>query len=245
VWNPFKKKSNRSSVLPVKADMHSHLLPDLDDGVSTIEESVNLLKQFEALGYETVVTTPHILSDFYPNTPTGIRQKLEQVRAAAKQAGLKIRIEAAAEYYLDEVFYASLKAEGEEFLTFGNNYILFETGFVNRPAILLEAVFLMKSRGMQPVFAHPERYEYLQRDYKLAAELVERGAQLQININSLFGYYSPMAKKAAQKLIDDQLVSWIGTDCHNQKHFDYLKESIKEPYYEKLMALNLLNNQLL
>ena len=205
--------------------MHSHLLPDLDDGVTTVEESVSILKQFEELGYKRVITTPHILSDFYANTPNSIRQKLELVRKAAEKENLAIQVEAAAEYYLDEVFYASLKSEEEELLTFGSNYILFETGFVNQPAILFEAIFLMKSRGLQPVFAHPERYEYIQRNYKLAEELIERGVHLQVNVNSLLGYYSPMAKKIAEKLVADKKVHWLGTDCHNQKHFNNIKEA--------------------
>lgn len=245
MWNFFKKKrKKRQEVGPLKVDIHSHLLPGLDDGVQSMEESLELLRHFEALGYRKVFTTPHIMSDFYRNTPEGIRQKLVEVQAFARKEGLRIEVDAAAEYYLDEVFFEQLNHPAE-LLTFGNNYILFETGFINQPAILLEAVFKMQSQGLKPVFAHPERYAYLQGNYRLAADLAERGALLQINLNSLSGYYSPMARKTAEKLIDDGLVSFVGSDMHNSRHMDALYEAINTHYFDKLLAQDLLNNSLL
>lgn len=243
LWNFFKKKKKRQEVGPLKVDIHSHLLPGLDDGVQTMEESLELLRHFEALGYQKVYTTPHIMSDFYRNTPEGIRQQLTEVRKAAKEEQLQIEIEAAAEYYLDEVFFDQLNHPAE-LLTFGNNYLLFETGFINQPAILLEAIFKMQSQGLKPVLAHPERYAYLQGNYRMAADLAERGALLQINLNSLTGYYSPMAKKTAEKLIDDGLVSFVGSDMHNSKHMEALHDAINTTYFDKLLAQDLLNNSL-
>lgn len=243
MWNFFKKKKKRQQVGPLKVDIHSHLLPGLDDGVQTMEESLELLRHFETLGYQKVYTTPHIMSDFYRNTPEGIRQQLREVQKAAKEEQLQIKIEAAAEYYLDEVFFDQLNHPAE-LLTFGNNYLLFETGFINQPAILLEAIFKMQSQGLKPVLAHPERYAYLQGNYRMAADLTERGALLQINLNSLTGYYSPMAKKTAEKLIDDGLVSFVGSDMHNSKHMEALHDAINTNYFDKLLAQDLLNNSL-
>lgn len=244
MWNFFKsKKRKRQDVLPLEVDIHSHLLPGLDDGAQSMVDSLELLQRFEALGYRKVITTPHIMSDFYRNTPEGIRQKLEEVRRAAREENIRIEIEAAAEYYLDEVFFEQLDRP-EELLTFGNKYILFETGFINQPAILLEALFKMQSQGLKPVFAHPERYAYLQGNYSLAVDLAERGALLQINLNSLCGYYSSMAKKTAEKLIDDGLVSFVGSDMHNTKHMDSLDDAINTKYFDKLLAQDLLNNSL-
>lgn len=246
MW-PFtrKKKDTRQNVHPLAVDIHSHLLPGIDDGAKTIEESLDLLYQFEGLGYKKVITTPHVIHDFYPNTPAIIRQKLTEVQEAAAKNGLSIKVEAAAEYYLDEYFYALLD-KPKELLTFGPNYILFETGFINQPAILFDAIFKMKSAGLQPVFAHPERYTYVQGNYPLAAEVVERGALLQININSLTGYYSPAVKKTAEKLIDDNMVSFLGSDLHNERHMEVLKGSaINKKHFDKLLSQNLLNNSLL
>lgn len=244
MWNLFKpKKKKRQLVHPLEVDLHSHLLPGLDDGAQTMVDSLELLQQFEGLGYKKVITTPHIMSDFYRNTPEGIRQKLEALRQAAREHQIRIEIEAAAEYYLDEVFFEQLDRPGE-LLTFGDNYILFETGFINQPAILLEALFKMQSQGLKPVLAHPERYAYLQGNYPLATDLAERGAILQINLNSLTGYYSPMAKKTAERLIDDGLVRFVGSDMHNSKHMDALHDAINTKYFDKLLAQDLLNNSL-
>ncbi|EMR02836.1 tyrosine-protein phosphatase [Cesiribacter andamanensis] len=245
MFSLFKKRSKHTNVLPLQADMHSHLLPGLDDGVQTLSEAVQLVRQMSELGYKQLVTTPHILSDFYPNTPNGIRKQLKALREACQQEGIEMRLEAAAEYYLDEVFFKSLQTD-EDLLTFGaQKYILFETGFVNQPAILLDAIFRMKAKGLQPILAHPERYEYMAQHRELAQELVERGALLQLNLNSLSGYYSIPAKKIGEWLIDKKLVHFVGTDCHNQKHMNLLKESVKAPYFDKLLKLDLLNNTLL
>jgi protein-tyrosine phosphatase len=244
LWDFFKKRKNKQNVSPLKVDIHSHLLPGLDDGAQSMVDSLELLQHFEVLGYQKVYTTPHIMSDFYRNTPEGIRKKLEELRRAAKEENIQVAIEAAAEYYLDEVFFDQLDRP-DELLTFGNNYILFETGFINQPAILLEALFKIQSQGLKPVFAHPERYAYLQGNYRMAAELTERGALLQINLNSLVGYYSPMARKTAEKLIDDGLVSFVGSDMHNSKHMGALHDAINTKYFDKLLTQNLLNNSLL
>ncbi len=237
------KKSKRKQVLPLFVDIHSHLLPGIDDGAQTITESLDLLYHFEALGYKKVITTPHIVQDFYPNTPSVILQKLKEVQEAATENNLKIRIEAAAEYYLDEYFYALLD-QPDQLLTFGKNYILFETGFINQPAILFEAIFKMKAQGLQPILAHPERYAYLQGNYSLAPEIAERGALFQINMNSLTGYYSPAAKKTAEKLIDEGLVSFAGTDMHNMRHMENLRDAINTKYFDKLLDQGILNNTL-
>jgi protein-tyrosine phosphatase len=245
LFSLFKKRSKHTNVLPLKADMHSHLLPGLDDGVQSLQEAVQLVRQMSELGYSHLLTTPHILSDFYPNTPNGIRKALKEVQEACRQEGLEVRLEAAAEYYLDEVFFKSLQTD-EPLLSFGPaNYVLFETGFVNQPAILFDAIFRMKARGLQPVMAHPERYEYMAQHRELARELVERGALLQLNLNSLSGYYSVPARKVGEWLIDQKLIHFVGTDCHNQKHMNLLKESVKTSYFDKLLKLDLLNNTLL
>lgn len=231
-------------MLPLQADIHSHLLPGLDDGVQNIEEALQLLRGFSQLGYKHLIITPHILSDFYPNTPNGINKQLNLVKTACQREGIDLKLEAAAEYYLDEVFFKNLEAP-EDLLVFGDRYILFETGFVNQPAILFEAIFRMRAAGLKPVLAHPERYEYMYRNHELAQELVERGALLQLNINSISGYYSVPARKVSEWLIDKKLVHFAGTDCHNQKHFKLLGETVKMPYFEKLLKLELLNNTLL
>ena len=192
------------------------------------------------LGYNKVITTPHVLSDHYPNTPEIILKKLYELRSLTEQHGLSIKVEAAAEYFLDETFLSKLE-NNDKFLTFGNNYLLFETSFINKPNFLIEAVFKINAHGYKPVLAHPERYIYIQENLEILEDLLERDVLLQININSLTGYYSKGARKLAEKLIDNNYISFLGSDCHNQRHLAVTREACGMKYFKKATQLDLLN----
>jgi protein-tyrosine phosphatase len=240
---------NASALLAMLgADMHSHLLPGLDDGAETMQHSLDLLRALRALGYRKLVMTPHIMGDFYKNTPESIRAALALLRTEAAAAGLgDVELDCAAEYYLDE-FLGRKLADGTEMLTFGGEkrYLLFETSYMNEPLNFYEIVFEMKAQGYLPVLAHPERYTYL---YGRFAEIEkmrrEYGILLQMNLNSLAGYYSPAAKKVAEQLVDGGLVDFVGTDTHHLRHTDtLLKRTLHQPHMQKLLKLPLLNNTL-
>ncbi|WP_240540697.1 tyrosine-protein phosphatase [Hymenobacter montanus] len=228
--------------------MHSHLLPGLDDGAETIAHSLDLLRALRDLGFRKLIMTPHIMGDFYKNTPEGIRAALQQLSEAATSAGLAdVELDCAAEYYLDE-FLGRKLADGTEMLTFGadQRYLLFETSYMNEPLNLYEIIFEMKAQGYRPVLAHPERYTYL---YGRLAELEklrnDHGVLLQLNLNSLAGYYSPAAKRVAEELIDAALVDFVGTDTHHLRHTEtLLNRTLPQLYTEKLLKLPLLNTTL-
>ncbi|MCB2376288.1 capsular biosynthesis protein [Hymenobacter sp. BT635] len=244
--------SSSAPVAPVslgslEVDMHSHLLPGLDDGAETMEQSVELLRAMQALGYRKLIMTPHIMGDFFKNTPTGIQAALQLLRDAAAAAGItNIELECAAEYYLDEWFQHKLDSQ-EPLLSFGgdNKYVLFETSYINEPFNFAETVFNLKSAGYQPVLAHPERYTYFYGRFAELEKVRESGVLLQVNLNSLAGYYSAGAKRVAEKLIDAGLVDLLGSDAHNLKHTDtLLNKVLPTPYLKKALALPLLNSSL-
>lgn len=228
----------------IQVDMHNHLLFGVDDGAKVIEDSIELIQGMIALGRKKIIMTPHIMSDFYKNSPENLLPQLDLLRSKIKELGLDIQLELAAEYYLDEVFIKQIES-GEKLLTFGKNYLLFETAFMNEPPQLKTVIFEMKSNGIKPVFAHPERYLYLHSHFSKYESLFERDICFQLNIMSLSGYYSPEIKKIAEKLIDAKMVHFISSDCHNLKHLEALKASIKTKYYKKALDLPLLNNSLL
>jgi protein-tyrosine phosphatase len=240
--NKSEKAERKEAFL--QADMHSHLFAGIDDGVKAIDESVALVKQFAELGYKKLVITPHIMNDFYKNNAKTIYPKYTALKKIIEDQDIPLEIDFAAEYYLDEWFLEQLQHQ-EHLLTFGNHYILFETAFMNQPVFFQEAVFLMQSQGYKPVFAHPERYTYLYDNFEFLEKLVEKGVLLQMNLLSLVGYYSKKAQQVAERMIDAQMISFVGSDCHNQKYLDVLKTARKTPYYRKLANLNLLNNSLL
>ena len=224
-------------------DIHSHLLAGIDDGAKTLQDSLALIIKLREAGYTHFVTTPHIMSDFYKNTPEIIREKLAELKEFLRVSQINVTIEAAAEYYADEWFMRKIE-KGEELLTFGNNYILIETGFQDKPKYLKQAIFDLQTSGYKPIFAHPERYQYLYNDFKTLEELHELGVLLQINLNSLGGYYGKAAQAFAEKMITKGMVHWAGSDCHHQRHSDAIPLAQRSKFYNKLLELPLLNFEL-
>jgi tyrosine-protein phosphatase YwqE len=238
----FFKKDSEELPLPT-VDVHSHLLPGIDDGVQTIEQSLALIQEFAELGYRKLITTPHVMGDFYPNTPEIISGKLAEVKQAVLSANIPIQIEAAAEYYLDEHF-IDLVGNKAELLTFGDRYVLFEIGFMSEPLRLKSFIFDLMTLGYRPVLAHPERYMFYHKKIEALQDLIDRGVLLQLNINSITGYYSKEVRKMAEKLIDNKMIHFIGSDCHNQNHFEVMRTSFRHKTYKKLLDLPILNDTL-
>ena len=228
----------------LKCDVHSHFIPGIDDGAQTMEDSVALIREFYTLGYKKVITTPHVISDAYRNTPEIILSGLEKVRVALKTQGIPIQVEAAAEYYLDFDF--SRKLEQEKLLTFGDNYLLFEVSYVNPPDNLDQVIFKLQTNGYKPVFAHPERYLFWSNNFERYVQLKEKGLLFQLNINSLTGYYSAETKQIALQLIEKNMIDFLGSDCHHGGHVNLIKtKAIYENGLRKLIESGkLLNNTL-
>lgn len=243
----FRKKPEEVVPLDLswlQADMHSHLIPGIDDGSKSMEESLDLVRRLADYGLKKIITTPHIMSEYYRNTPEIIQMGLEDLRKSLKQEGISIAIEAAAEYYMDEIFLEKVKA-GEKMLTFGDSYILVETGFINKPQMLLDTIFHLEMAGYKPILAHPERYQYLLMDKKLQEELFERRLLLQVNLLSLTGFYSKQVKDFGEMLVEKGQVALLGTDCHNARYLDMLETLPKnQKVYEKIQQLDLINTRL-
>lgn len=227
----------------LNTDVHSHLIPGIDDGVSTVEESVEILRGLVELGFKKAITTPHIMSDCYRNTPETILGGLDKVRTALEKAGVEISVEAAAEYYLDHGFMEMIQSR-KPLLTFGEKYLLFEVSYINPPDSINETVFELRMQGYTPVLAHPERYPYWYGNFDVLENLREQGVLLQLNSNSLCGYYGPPAKKCAEKLIDLGMIDFMGSDMHGVRHLEALKRTVQEKYFWKLAERGLLNSSL-
>lgn len=238
----FKKNLAPFDLSLIGTDIHSHLIPGIDDGARTMDESIAMLAKFESLGYKKVITTPHIMSEVYPNNAERILEGLEHVRENAQKLGLNIEIEAAAEYYFDETL--ELRIKDKKLLTFGDNYVLTEFAFHNAPQFEGKLFFDMQMAGFKPVLAHFERYLYFLGSVEKAAEYREKGVNIQVNINSLSGHYGQEVKKQAQRLIDAELVDFIGTDCHRIDHLMLLEASLTSEYIHKLADLKLKNQTL-
>lgn len=240
----FKKKEQEPLTLDwMEVDIHSHLIPGIDDGSKTMEESIELIKGLQGLGLRKLITTPHVMTEFYKNTPETILGGLDKLRVALDKAGVQIEIEAAAEYYLDEVLLEKVERD-EPLLTFGDNFILVETGFINKPRMLNETFFALETKGYRPILAHPERYIYLQHDQDLLESLIDKSVLFQVNLLSLAGYYSKPVKTLAEKLVERNVVKFVGTDCHNAHYLEGLKGLTSSKFYDKLKKESLANHEL-
>ena len=224
-------------------DMHSHLIPGIDDGAAEIEDSIELIRNLHDLGFRKLFTTPHVMSDYYRNSPEIILSGLEKVRSAIAAEGIEMEIHAAAEYYLDDGFVKKL--ENEKLLTLGkNNYLLFEISYINCPDNVEEVIFRLQVLGYTPILAHPERYPFWYGNYEKYRKLKDMGALFQLNINSIGGYYGPDARRAADYLINEGLVDLLGTDCHHLRHIEALHRTLHAPSLKKALRLGLLNSKL-
>lgn len=223
--------------------MHSHLLPGLDDGVKSLEETLAIVTLFEQLGYTKIITTPHVMYDHFRNTPASIRSSLDEVQRYLRDNDKGVVLEAAAEYYLDEYLMRLVESDAA-LLTFGDGFLLFETNFISEPLNLNEFIFAVTTRGYRPVLAHPERYLYLHDNMERVEDLFNRGVLFQINLGSLAGLYSKKVQSVAGKLIDKGFVHLLGSDCHNVTHAELLDQARRSRSFKKALTLGLLNNNL-
>jgi protein-tyrosine phosphatase len=219
----FKKKQQqplfKGNYSGLHTDMHSHLLPGIDDGAPDVETSIRLIKGMMDLGYKKFITTPHIYPDLYPNTRATIEQAHAVLTERLKQEQMEVDIKAAAEYFIDEEFPDRIERK-EPLLTIHKNWVLVEVSFVSPPPDLNETIFKLIVAGYQPVLAHPERYSFYQHKKEIFYSFKDQGCMLQVNLLSLLGYYGKSAQETARMLVTEQLVDLIGTDLHHTRHLE-------------------------
>ena len=243
----FKKKPEKEkrhvnfNYDSIMVDMHSHVLPGIDDGAKTPEDSIILVRKMMELGIKKIIATPHIMVDFYRNTPETINNALNILKAELIKENIDIPVEAAAEHYFDETFEA--RVEERRLHTMGDNYALFEFSFINKPPNAISVIQKMNDRGYKPILAHPERYPYM--DLEQFKNLHDWGCNFQLNTISLTGYYGREPKKMAESLIDNELIDFISSDMHHPKHAAALKDALRTTYIEKLLFDYPLKNTLL
>jgi protein-tyrosine phosphatase len=227
----FKRRSSaKIDYSTVGTDMHSHLLPGIDDGAREAHDSLAYMKGLQELGFKKFVTTPHVMAELYPNTPATIQAAYEKV----KQAGGNVPLRPAAEYMLDESFDVLLN-KGEQLQCIHENTVLVEFSFVTAPLDFKEKIFNLQMSGYQPLLAHPERYIYFTGSRNIYDELKATGCQFAVNLLSFTGYYGKGVTELAQYLLKKDYVNYLGTDLHHERHLDALRQaSAVMPVIQKL-----------
>lgn len=224
-------------------DIHSHFIPGIDDGCKTISDSLSLIRSMKEMGFRKLITTPHIMSDYFKNDSAIISEGLNKLREKLSNESISIELEAAAEYYLDDAFLKLL--DKGDMLTFGKEkYLLLEVSYINYPENFKNMIFDILVKGYIPVLAHPERYPFWSMKYEEYQKLKDMGVLFQLNINSLSGYYGPEIKRTAEKLASDNMINFLGSDTHHDKHIAALQKSLSSKTLAALVKGNLLNKKL-
>lgn len=229
---PKRRSLRESGIFQGFTEWHCHLLPGVDDGIKTLDESLKTLRLYEEAGIRTVWLTPHIMEDI-PNTPAQLRERFGELQQAYKGS---IELHLAAEHMLDALFEERLEADdllpiGEE-----GNHLLVETSYFNPPMDLKGMLKRIQAKGYHPLLAHPERYVYMdERDYQ---ELKDLDIKFQLNIPALVGMYGERVQKKAQQLLKAGMYTCMGNDTHTHRFFASLLEmKLPEKELEKLSEM--------
>ncbi len=245
----FKKKKEEPIAVPIDysmlgVDMHSHLLPGIDDGSPDAVTSVAYIKKMMELGYRKFITTPHAYPDLYPNNPATIQAALAVLKKQLQEEAVDVEVHAAAEYFIDDSFADRLKNK-EQFLTLHKNFVLVEISFMQAPPDLNEVLFELIVQGYQPVLAHPERYNFYHAKKEAYHRFKDQGCLLQVNLLSLIGYYGKSVQDAAHFLVQEKLVDLVGTDLHHQRHLEAMQHpQMMQELQTVLQFNNILNARL-
>jgi len=243
-----KKESTDAVIIPERnwsflgVDMHSHLIPGIDDGAQTIDDSVALIERLGYMGFKSLVTTPHIKSDHFPNTMAIIQQGLKVLRQELAERNINMPIKAAAEYYIDDHFLDLL--ERRELLAVTGKEVLVEVSFLVEPIKFHDILFRMQMADYRPILAHPERYGFYHNKPDAYRELKNRGCLLQLNTIALTGYYGKPVKQIAERNLKEGLYSYCGSDMHHLKHADVLHNMLDSSILTELQRYPFLNSRL-
>ena len=206
-------------------DIHSHLLPGIDDGAATIEDTTKLISGLEEIGFKKFITTPHTMGEVWNNTSSGINEKLALTVAELKIPTIANRLKAASEYMIDAEFWELFKKE--PLLTLKDNFVLVEMSYLNPPIQLYDVLFELQVAQYRPILAHPERYNFYHElslsNYK---KLKKAGCLFQMNMLSSTGYYGERVAKTADLLLKNGLIDFVGSDVHHTRHLEYMHKKI-------------------
>ena len=239
-----KKESGAFDYGLLKTDMHSHLLPGIDDGSPDLATSVEMINGLVNLGFKKLITTPHVMQDMYPNKRDDILRRYEILKKHLETERIDVELGVAAEYFLDDNL-KKLLADKEPLLTFGDNLVLVEFSMASEQYNFKELLFELQMQSYQPVIAHPERYIYQEKNKDFFEELKSAGYLFQLNIMSLAGVYGKTVNELARYFIKHEYYDIAGTDLHNTHHFSQLQNSsIAHGLKEMLDAGKLMNPQL-
>lgn len=209
-------------------DFHSHVVYDVDDGAKTLENSIDMIKEAKNAGFTDIILTPHYMENYFEKDSKQIKQKIEIIQEELEKQNVKINLYQGNEIYISSDIIENIK--NDLCVTLNNSkYVLFELPMNNMPHNLEEVIYLILSDKKIPVIAHPERYEYIQKNPNILIDLIDEGVLLQANYGSIIGQFGKNAKKTLEKLLRNNMIHFFGTDVHRKESlYTKMEEIIKE-----------------
>jgi protein-tyrosine phosphatase len=222
----FKSKPVLKDLIPDNhIDIHSHLLPGIDDGARSFADTLRLTKALQGFGVSQFITTPHIIQYVWDNTHDQILSKKETTVAELEKNKIAIPFSAAAEYLMDDQFVRLFQSG--ELLTLKDNYVLVEMSYINAPIQLYSILFDLQVAGYIPVLAHPERYLFYHNNFREYEKLKRAGCLFQLNLLSVVGYYGAEITKIAEQLLSKGMYTYVGSDVHHDNHIASFEQKVK------------------
>ncbi|WP_316801199.1 tyrosine-protein phosphatase [Pedobacter frigidisoli] len=236
----FRKKNKVTDISWLGIDIHSHILPGIDDGSPDVATSIRFVKALQELGFDQLIATPHIYKELYPNTPETIRAAKNALQMEMDSQHISLKLGAAAEYMVDQDF-----SLDEPLCKLDQKHVLIEMSYLNETPDISKTIFDIEIAGYQPILAHPERYTFYFKDKTRLRRFKEKGCLFQLNLLSVLGYYGKEVKLLAEGLIKENMYDLAGTDLHHDKHLNTLNEAIiSGRLYELIGDYNFKNREI-
>jgi len=241
MFSIFKKKGAVvADISWLGVDLHSHLLPGIDDGCKNLDESLAYITRLHGLGFSKLICTPHIFTELYPNTPETISTALKLVQDSIEAAQIDIEVSAAAEYMVDETFKIN-----DSLMCLPGRRILVEMSYLYESPDIEQIIFDLQIKGYVVILAHPERYNFYHEVQERYKRLKDMGCLFQLNLLSVAGYYGKGVAKVANYLLKNELYDFAGTDLHHENHLMALEKIVLNGrLYEEIGHYSFKNKQI-
>lgn len=221
MFNIFSRKSNEAIPFWFSTDIHTHVIPGVDDGSPDVATSLELVKGLNELGINRILASPHIAEGEFPNSAETLAGPFTTLVDECKKAGIEVELGHSAEYRLDDGFTEIFNED--KIIPYPGKFVLIENQWQLEPLNLEQMIFDLQVKGYRPILAHPERFSYYQSKPERLEQLHAK-VPFQVNMLSLAGYYGKPARQLAEQLAKKGMVDFLGTDTHRMAHIDCLRE---------------------
>ncbi|MBD9158462.1 MAG: hypothetical protein EGQ16_04800 [Clostridiales bacterium] len=196
-------------------DVHSHILPNIDDGSRSIDETFNLIKEAKEAGFEGIICTSHYMENYYETDRPEREVWINAIHENLKNKNIEMNLYLGNEIYMSDNIIKLLE-DGKATTMNDTSYVLFELPLNVEPMNLYDMVYEMQQYKIVPILAHPERYSFVQTDPELIYDLIDKGVLMQANYGSIVGQYGKKAQMIVQKFLENNMIHMLGTDAHRQ-----------------------------